>query len=172
MVPRWHHADSELRHSWLSFDTKNKTIDNIWRFHWYLPDYIPYDWSKCITSTTWSTRNGNLDWEGLYHEISSQRIKNTKNYILKLPSNVQTNFNPFHIFSAVVKVRHERDEIPSKLNMRTIGIPTKRVLAAVLLATMNIGSNEEINKSVLKSGNTPGVRFLLCLVGTVCLHIT
>ena len=119
-LPRWYNADSESRHSWLSFDTKNKTIDNIWRFHWYLPDYIPYDWSKCITSTTWPTRIGNLDWEGLYHEISSQRIKNTKNYILKLPSNVQTNFNPFHMFSAVVKVRHERDGIQSKLNMRTI----------------------------------------------------
>jgi hypothetical protein len=37
------------------------------------------------------------------------------------------------MFSAFFKVRHERDEIPSKLNMRAIGIPTKRVLAAVLL---------------------------------------
>jgi hypothetical protein len=25
-VPRWHHADSEFRQSWLSFDTKNKTM--------------------------------------------------------------------------------------------------------------------------------------------------
>ena len=43
------------------------------------------------------------------------------------------NFNPFHMFSAFIKVRHERDGIPSKLNMSTIGIPTKRFLAAVLL---------------------------------------
>jgi hypothetical protein len=36
---------------------------------------------------------------------------------------------------------------------------------------MNIGSNEEIGKSVLKSGNTPAACFLLCLVGAVRLYI-
>jgi hypothetical protein len=80
--------------------------------------------------------------------------------------------NPFHMF----KLKSGMKEMESKANW--ICVPywdtdqTCFSRSSVGIATMNIRSNEEISKSVLKSGNTPAACCLLCLVGTVCLQIT
>jgi hypothetical protein len=139
-VPRWHHADSESRHSWLSFDTKNKTIGNIWRFHWYLPDYTLW----LVQMHHFNNMVDSYRKSGLRRTWPLNKLiknKKHKNYILNIPSNFQTNFNPFHIFSVFIKVSHERDGILNKLNMHEYHWDTDQKCfscSSVGIATMNI----------------------------------